>query len=284
MGAADIVPGVSGGTLALLLGIYERLIKAIRSVDHHAIGMLLRGRLAAAWQHIDGTFLLCLFSGILLSVFLLANGVSWMLVHQPVLLWSLFFGLILSALPHLCMRLRWSRVRVLLLLIGIGLALAIGRIQPVELEPELWMFFMAGAIAICAMILPGISGSFILLLLGMYAPVLLAVTELQLLPLGLFVSGCAVGLLSFSRLLSCLLTRYHDGTLALLIGVVIGAMYRVWPWQIAGEPVSFAAYTQLHGSLQFGWAVLLAALGMVLMQGMLRLERQQDNCDDLSKT
>ncbi|SEA76934.1 putative membrane protein [Alkalimonas amylolytica] len=282
MGAADIVPGVSGGTLALLLGIYERLIKAIRSVDHHAIGMVLQGKLNAAWQHMDGTFLLCLFSGILLSVFLLANGVSWMLAHQPVLLWALFFGLILSALPHLCFKLNWNRSRLALLMVGVGIALAIGRLQPVELEPELWMYFVAGAIAICAMILPGISGSFILLLLGMYAPVLLAVTELHLVPLALFASGCAVGLLSFSRLLSCLLARYHDATLALLIGVVIGAMYRVWPWQLAGEPVSFATYAQQNGSLQLGWAVLLAVVGILLMQGMLRLERQQDSRDDVS--
>lgn len=281
MGAADIVPGVSGGTLALLLGIYERLIKAIRSVDHHAIGMVLQGKLKAAWQHMDGTFLLCLFSGILLSVFLLANGVSWLLVHQPVLLWALFFGLILSALPHLCLKLNWNRLLLVLLLVGIGIALAIGRMQPVELEPELWMYFVAGAIAICAMILPGISGSFILLLLGMYAPVLLAVTELHLVPLVLFASGCVVGLLSFSRLLSCLLARYHDATLALLIGVVIGAMYRVWPWQLAGSPVSFATYAQQH-ELQLGWALLLAVVGILLMQGMLRLERQQDSRDDVS--
>lgn len=282
MGAADIVPGVSGGTLALLLGIYERLIRAIRSLDHHALGMLLRGRFLAAWQHIDGTFLLCLFGGILLSVFVLANGVSWMLLHQPVLLWSLFFGLILAALPPLCMRLRWDRLRLLLLLAGIVLALVIGRLQPVELEPELWMFFVAGAIAICAMILPGISGSFILLLLGMYAPVLLAVTELQLLPLLLFASGCALGLLSFSRLLSCLLARYHDATLALLIGVVIGAMYRVWPWQLAGEPVSWQAYQQSHDSLQLLGALLMALLGIALMQGMLRLERQVAS-EDISR-
>ena len=282
MGAADIVPGVSGGTLALLLGIYERLIKAIRSVDHHAVAMVVQGRFAAAWRHMDGTFLLCLFGGILLSVFMLANGVSWMLAHQPVLLWALFFGLILSALPHLCLKLHWNRWRLALLLTGVVLALAIGRLQAVELEPELWMYFVAGAIAICAMILPGISGSFILLLLGMYAPVLLAVTELQLVPLLLFASGCAVGLLSFSRLLSCLLARYHDATLALLIGVVIGAMYRVWPWQLAGEPVSLASYAEHHGSLQLGWALLMAFVGVLLMQSMLRLERRQDSRDDVS--
>ncbi|MCC5851430.1 MAG: DUF368 domain-containing protein [Alkalimonas sp.] len=282
MGAADIVPGVSGGTLALLLGIYERLIRAIRSVDHHALAMVLRGRLLAAWQHIDGTFLLCLFSGILLSVFLLAKGVSWMLLHQPVLLWSLFFGLILAALPQLCSKLRWDRWRLLLLLLGVLLALGIGQLQPVELQPERWMFFVAGAVAICAMILPGISGSFILLLLGMYAPVLLAVTELQLLPLMLFASGCAVGLLSFSRLLACLLARYHDATLAVLIGIVMGAMYRVWPWQLDGSPVGFSTYLQWHDSLQFGWALAMTLLGVLGMLAVLQLERLQQPGERIS--
>ncbi|MCH8539034.1 MAG: DUF368 domain-containing protein [Alkalimonas sp.] len=273
MGAADIVPGVSGGTLALLLGIYERLINAIRSVDQQALMLLLRGRVVAAWQHIDGTFLLCLFSGILMSVFALANAVSWMLEQQPVLLWALFNGLILSALPHLCARVPWNLRRLLLAGIGIGLAIAISQIRPMTLEPALWMFFVAGAIAICAMILPGISGSFILLLLGMYAPVLLAVTDFQLVTLLVFMAGCIVGLLSFSRFLSWLLARCHDATLALLIGVVIGALLRIWPWQLDGRLLTPTAYQQLVGSADIGWALVCAFAGVLCMQLMLRLER-----------
>lgn len=272
MGAADVVPGVSGGTLALLLGIYERLINAIRSVDQQALTLLFRGRIVAAWQHIDGTFLLCLFSGILLSVFALANAVSWMLEQQPVLLWALFNGLIIAALPHLCVRVPWSWHRLLLAALGMSIAIAISQLKPMTLEPALWMFFVAGAIAICAMILPGISGSFILLLLGMYAPVLLAVTELQLVTLLVFMAGCVIGLLSFSRVLSWLLARCHDATLALLIGVVIGALLRIWPWQLDGTLLTPAAYQQLVGSADIGWALLCMVVGVLTMQLMLRLE------------
>ena len=280
MGAADIVPGVSGGTLALLLGIYERLINAIRSVDQQALLLLLRGRIVKAWQHIDGTFLLCLFSGILLSVFALANAVSWMLEQQPVLLWAIFNGLILSALPHLCRRIAWSWRRLLLALLGFSLAIAISHIRPMTLEPALWMFFIAGAIAICAMILPGISGSFILLLLGMYAPVLLAVTDLQLITLLVFMAGCILGLLSFSHFLSWLLARCHDATLALLIGVVIGALLRIWPWQLEGRLLTPSAYQQLVGSADIGWALLCAIAGVLGMQLMLRLERFSSNSNE----
>lgn len=273
MGAADIVPGVSGGTLALLLGIYERLINAIRAVDHHALMMMLRGQFITAWRHVDGTFLLSLFSGILLSVFVLANAVSWMLEHEPVVLWGLFNGLILAALPHLCRRIPWSGHRLLLAMIGISMAILISHIQPMSLEPVWWMYFIAGAIAICAMILPGISGSFILLLLGMYAPVLLAVTELELGILFIFMAGCIIGLLCFSRILSWLLTRCHDATLALLIGVVVGALFRIWPWQLDGKLLTPSSYQQLVGSADTSLVVLSAVAGVVIMQLMLRLER-----------
>lgn len=273
MGAADVVPGVSGGTLAFILGIYERLLAAISSCNLQALNLLCRGRFKALWQHIDGAFLLCLFSGILLSIFSLAGIISYLLQNRPIPLWALFTALILTALPHLCRSLRWNAVRLLLCLCGIVLAVSVGMLTPRELQPANWMFFVAGAVAICAMILPGISGSFILLMSGMYAPVLLAVTELQLGVLALFMLGCIIGLLGFSRVLNWLLQHYHDASLALLIGIVIGALYRIWPWQLQQQlylPWQYGAETGQADTLA---ALLSAAAGVVIMWLLLNLEK-----------
>ena len=273
MGAADVVPGVSGGTLAFILGIYERLLSAISSCNLQAVKLLCRGRIKALWQHIDGTFLLCLFSGILLSIFSLAGVITYMLEYRPIPLWSLFFVLILTALPHLWRSVSWSSWRLLLCVLGIVFSVLVGMLTPRELEPQSWMFFAAGAIAICAMILPGISGSFILLMSGMYAPVLLAVTNLQVGVLLLFMSGCIIGLLSFSRLLNWLLQHYHDASLALLIGVVIGALYRIWPWQLEQQlllPWDFAVQT---GSADLMLAALSAVAGCIVMLALLNMEK-----------
>ena len=273
MGAADVVPGVSGGTLAFILGIYERLLKAISSCNMQAVQFVLRGQFKALWQHIDGTFLLCLFGGILLSIFSLAGVISYLLTHRPIPLWALFCALIITALPHLCRSVSWNAPRLVLCAVGILLAVCVGMLTPRELQPQSWMFFVAGAVAICAMILPGISGSFILLMSGMYAPVLLAVHQLQLGVLALFALGCLIGLLSFSRLLNWLLRHYHDASLALLIGVVIGALYRIWPWQLEQQlylPWQYASQTGFAD----GWLALLsAAAGVVLMLLLLNLEK-----------
>ncbi|CAM5195571.1 DUF368 domain-containing protein [Alishewanella longhuensis] len=201
MGAADVVPGVSGGTLAFILGIYERLLNAISAVDLQAVKLLGQGRFKALWRHIDGTFLLCLLTGILCSIFSLASVISWLLEHRPVPVWAFFNGLILTALPVLLTAVNWSIRRAVLFLLGAFFALGISMLAAVELQPANWMFFVAGAVAICAMILPGISGSFILLLLGMYAPVILAIRELQFGVLLLFAAGCIIGLLSFTHFL-----------------------------------------------------------------------------------
>ena len=273
MGAADVVPGVSGGTLAFILGIYERLLAAISHCDLQAVRLLQRGRITALWQHIDGTFLVCLFGGILLSIFSLAGVITYMLQHRPIPLWALFCALIITALPHLCRSIRWSSWRVVLCLLGIALAVAVGSLTPRELQPQSWMFFVAGAVAICAMILPGISGSFILLMSGMYAPVLLAVTELQLGVLLLFMLGCIIGLLSFSRLLNWLLKHYHDACLALLIGIVIGALYRIWPWQHEQRLYSPWEYASAVGQADILLALCSALAGVVLMLCLLNLEK-----------
>ena len=273
MGAADVVPGVSGGTLAFILGIYERLLAAISSIDTAAVKLLLKGRFSALWQHIDGTFLLCLFSGILLSIFSLANVISYLLEHRPVPLWAFFNGLILASLPVLLRSVNWSAARLLLLVLGIVFAVAVGMLAPVQLQPAPYMFFLAGAIAICAMILPGISGSFILLILGMYAPIMLAVTELRFTTLALVAAGCLVGLLSFSRLLNWLLKHFHDATLALLTGVVIGALYRIWPWQHNQQVLSPWQYQQLVANHDLLPAIMAVIAGILVITLLLNLER-----------
>ncbi|MBZ9610049.1 DUF368 domain-containing protein [Rheinheimera maricola] len=273
MGAADVVPGVSGGTLAFILGIYERLLAAISNCNLKAVRLLCRGNVTAVWQHIDGTFLLCLFAGVLCSIFSLAGVITYLLEHQPIPLWALFCALIITALPHLCGSIRWNIWRFVCCAAGVALAIIVGMLTPRELQPEAWMFFVAGAVAICAMILPGISGSFILLMSGMYAPVLLAVTELQLGVLSLFMLGCIVGLLSFSRLLNWLLRHYHDTSLAVLVGVVIGALYRIWPWQAQQQVYLPWDYARQIGPADLTAAALSALCGVGVMLLLLNMEK-----------
>ena len=273
MGAADVVPGVSGGTMAFILGIYDRLLAAISACNLQAVKLLARGQFRAFWQHVDGTFLLCLVAGIVTSIFSLAGLISYFLQHRPIPLWALFSALIVTSLPHLCRTVRWTLWRLVLCALGIAFAVAVGMLTPRELEPQTWMFFFAGAIAICAMILPGISGSFILLVMGMYAPVLLAVTQLQFGILILFVSGCIVGLLSFSRLLNWLLRHYHDASLALMIGVVLGAFYRIWPWQTEQQLYSPWGYAREVAPADAVAAFASAVLGVVIMLLLLNMEK-----------
>lgn len=273
MGAADVVPGVSGGTLAFILGIYERLLAAISAFNLQALQLLRRGHIRMLWQHIDGTFLVCLFGGILLSIFSLAGIISYLLENRPIPLWALFNGLIITALPFLFRSVKWSLPRIVLFLFGVAFAVCISMLTPRELNPTAWMFFAAGAIAICAMILPGISGSFILLMSGMYAPVLLAVSELQITFLLLFATGCAIGLLSFSRFLNWLLEHYHQPSLAMLIGIVVGALYRIWPWQTQQQLYLPWQYAAEIGPADGIVALLSAIAGVVIMLLLLNLDK-----------
>lgn len=232
MGAADVVPGVSGGTVAFITGIYETLIDSIKSINPVALSVLYKQGVKACWQHINGTFLLALMLGIFTSILSLARLISYLLDHQPLLLWSFFFGLIAASSIHMARQIKhWRPLTLVALLAGGLVAWAITEIKPSELTPSLLMYFMAGAIAICAMILPGISGSFILVLMGMYQHVLTAIKSFDWLVLFTFAAGCGIGLLSFSHLLSWLFKRFHDVTLALLTGFLIGSLNLVWPWK-----------------------------------------------------
>jgi len=232
MGAADIVPGVSGGTIAFITGIYDELLASIRAVDLEFLRRVLRLDIAGAWRHVNGGFLLALVLGIATSIFSLARVISWVLDNHPVPLWAFFFGLILaSALVLLRQIGRWSAGRVLSLLAGTAAALSIALAPALSFNAGLAGVFLAGFLAICAMILPGISGSFILVLIGMYSTVLAAIKSLDLLFIAVFVLGAGSGLICFSRLLHWLLSRFHQGTMALLTGFLFGSLAVVWPWK-----------------------------------------------------
>jgi putative membrane protein len=232
MGAADVVPGVSGGTIAFITGIYDTLLESIRAFDLELLRRLCRLDVPGAWQHVNGRFLLALLLGIATSIFSLARGISWVLEHYPVPLWALFFGLILaSALVLLRQVESWSVSRTACLLAGVAGATIIALSPVASLDAGRGSVFLSGFLAICAMILPGISGSFILVLLGMYGAVLAAVKSLDLPFLLVFAGGAAAGLLCFSRLLHWLLHRYHQATMALLTGFLAGSLAVVWPWK-----------------------------------------------------
>ncbi len=232
MGAADVVPGVSGGTVAFITGIYGRLLGSIRAFDLHCLRLVLSGRIAEAWRHVDGGFLLALAAGILLSILSLARVITWLLEHHPVPLWAFFFGLILaSALVLLRQVSTWTPPRVVALVVGTAFALGVGLAPRLGVEGGLLMVFFSGFLAICAMILPGISGSFILVLLGMYSTVLVAVRDFDLPVLAVLACGAGLGLLCFSRLLYWLLQRFEAATMATLTGFLFGSLVVVWPWK-----------------------------------------------------
>nr|WP_293747607.1 DUF368 domain-containing protein [uncultured Paraglaciecola sp.] len=238
MGAADAVPGVSGGTIAFMTGIYEELIFSLKQCSGSAIKVLLKSGIKATWQHINGSFLLALFSGIVISILTLSRVVLYLLVNHPILLWSFFFGLILAAVWSVVRHIeKWEIGIIVTFLIGTVSAFFITTISPTTIETSPFIVFLSGMIAICAMILPGISGSFILLLLGMYAPMLMAVKELQFMTLFIFAGGCATGLLSFSHVLSWMFKHYKTMTLALLGGFMLGSLNKVWPWKQTIETV-----------------------------------------------
>lgn len=232
MGAADIVPGVSGGSIALITGIYEKLLDSIKSIDKTALSFLFRFEGKAFWKHINGNFLLTILVGILTSIFTLSKFITYLLDNHPIPIWSFFCGLIIiSAILILRDIKRWSVSVVISIVIGTLLAYWITGLPPMSSPEAFWFVFIAGAIAICAMILPGISGSFLLLILGQYERILNAVTEKDILTLALFAFGCIVGLLSFSRLISWLLKNYHALTIGLLSGFMIGSINKIWPWK-----------------------------------------------------
>ncbi|MDO6499077.1 DUF368 domain-containing protein [Photobacterium sanguinicancri] len=232
MGAADVVPGVSGGTIAFITGIYDTLLESIRRINPSLLKIWRDNGFKAAFEHINGIFLILLFGGILTSIFTLARVITWMLHTHPIPLWSFFFGLIIISVIHMLKQIEsWKLSRIVALFAGAIFAYGITVLHPLHMEPTSLNILLAGSIAICAMILPGISGSFILLLLGMYTPILAAAKSLDIATLALFASGCVIGLLTFSHVLSWVLRNYRDIALTFLTGLMIGTLSKIWPWK-----------------------------------------------------
>ena len=232
MGSADIVPGVSGGSIALVTKIYEKLLESINSFDLDALKLLAKFDLIGFWKHVNASFLLPLFLGILTSIFSFSKAITFFIDNYPIPLWSFFCGLILiSAIIILRDIRRWTIFAVILFPVGIVFAYFITELPMLSLPNNLWFTFIAGAIAICAMILPGISGSFLLLILGKYEYVLMAVNNRDVLILVVFALGCITGLLLFSRVISWFLKNYHGVTLSFLSGFMIGSINKIWPWK-----------------------------------------------------
>ncbi|MBP8790153.1 MAG: DUF368 domain-containing protein [Breznakibacter sp.] len=243
MGAADVVPGVSGGTIAFIAGIYEELINSIKSFNLNSFKLLFSGKIAAFWQAVNANFLLALVTGIAISVFSLAKMITWLLVAHPVLVWSFFFGLVLASTWFVSKGItQWNWKTISSFLIGALIAYYITAITPSETPNSLFFIFLCGMIAICAMILPGISGSFILVLLGKYFYIMDAVKSFDLVIIIVFAAGAAIGITSFSHVLSYAFKKFHNITMAVLAGFMLGSLNKVWPWK---ETIS--TFVDSHG-------------------------------------
>ncbi|MEO9569596.1 MAG: DUF368 domain-containing protein [Polaribacter sp.] len=282
MGAADVVPGVSGGTIAFISGIYEELLGSISNVNLGLLKTLKKDGLKAAWKQVNGNFLAALFTGIFVSIISLAKAIKYLLENEPILLWSFFFGLVLASIIYIAKQIyKWNFITVLVLIFGAFLAYFITTLNPmVSGDSSLLYIFFAGAIAICAMILPGISGSFILVLLGAYKPVLDAVNNRDFKMILVFMVGAIVGLLTFSKILKWLFAHYKSLTLAALTGFIIGSLNKIWPWKETltwrtnshGVKVPFNQQSitpfSFEGDAQLTMAIILAIIGFVIILGM----------------
>lgn len=232
MGAADVVPGVSGGTIAFISGIYTELIDSINSVNFNTLKILRKDGFMAMFKSVNGHFLLALFVGIGTSVLTLARVFKWLLEHKPIFVWSFFFGLVLASIIYVGKQItKWNFITVILLLFGAVVAYYITIIPPMGTNNSPWFLIFAGALAICAMILPGISGAFILLLLGTYKPALDAIHQFDIKKIALLALGAIIGLLSFAKVLKWLFDHHKNLTLAVLTGFIIGSLNKIWPWK-----------------------------------------------------
>lgn len=273
MGAADVIPGVSGGTIAFIMGIYDKFVASLAAINLEAVKLFFSGKFKEFWKHINGSFLLSLAIGIGVSVISLATVMQTLLSDFPIQTWAFFFGLIVASSIFILRGISgWSLRELLFLAGGIVLGVVICTLSPTQTPDALWFIFLSGAIAICAMILPGISGSFILLILGKYQYILGAVSDLvagqnvthNILILAVFAIGAVVGILGFSKFLHWILSRWHKQTLIILAGFIIGSLVKIWPWN---NPEAIAQ-TELTGSLHIGSAIIIALIGFSLVTGI----------------
>ncbi|MFH6769580.1 DUF368 domain-containing protein [Gaetbulibacter aquiaggeris] len=232
MGAADAVPGVSGGTIAFISGIYEELIATISNVNISIFKTLFKKGFKSFWEQLNGNFLLALLSGIIVSFVSFMRLAKYLIENEPVLIWSFFFGLIIASIYFVGKQItKWNISVIAGLLFGSIVAFYISTLPSMATNESSFFLFFAGALAICAMILPGISGSFILVILGAYKTISDALHDFDFKKLIFFVGGAVIGLLSFSHLLKWLFKHYHNLTLAILTGFIFGSLNKVWPWK-----------------------------------------------------
>ncbi|GIJ94046.1 DUF368 domain-containing protein [Capnocytophaga stomatis] len=281
MGAADVVPGVSGGTIAFISGIYEELIDSISKINLGALKILRKEGFASFWKHINGSFFLALFLGIGISVFSLAKGIKWLLANEPISVWSFFFGLMVACILFLAKSVeKWSLATILVMIVSFLAAYGITTLPPLGSHDGLIFLFFAGALAICAMILPGISGAFILVLLGAYDTVLTAVDEKNIKVLAVVAAGAVFGLLSFSKILKWLFEYHRNLTIASLTAFIVGSLNKVWPWKEVistkvdahGKVIPLLEKSVLPGSYdgnpQVILAIVMALAGFFLLYGI----------------
>ena len=297
MGAADVIPGVSGGTIAFIMGIYDEFVGSIARIDATAVKMLFSGRIRDFWKHINGGFLLSIAIGIGVSVVSLAGLMQTLLTNYPIQTWAFFFGLIVASSIFILRGIsNWRLGDFGFLVLGLLLGITVCTLSPTQTPDDLWFIFLSGALAICAMILPGISGSFILLILGKYQYIMEVITNIvsgvdmgrNLLIMGVFMVGAVVGILGFSKFLHWLLARWHRTTLIVLAGFIIGSLVKVWPWSnpsaivtsqfpelapiaesMHGDlPAEIVSQYMASADLHIGGAVVFALVGFFLVTGI----------------
>ncbi len=287
MGSADLVPGVSGGTIALITGIYEELIHSVKTVTGKTLKLVLSRDIKAAIQTVPWRFLLPVGMGMMTAIFSLAKLISWLLDHRPVLIWAFFFGLVVASVVVVGRRVgMWNTKTIAALAAGAGATYLLVGTVPVHTPTTMPAFFLAGMVAIVAMILPGISGSFLLVLMGKYAQVLDLVTNREFITLSVFALGAAVGLSAFSRVLSYMFHHHHRLMMAVLTGVLVGSLRKVWPWKEVlettidrhGDVVPLIEANRLPDAVTLE---LFAALGlMVFGLGLILYLGQHEKTDE----
>jgi len=285
MGAADVVPGVSGGTIAFISGIYEELLTSISNVNFGLLKTLKKEGFKVAWKQLNGAFLASLFLGIFISIVSLAKTIKYLLENEPILLWSFFFGLVVASIIYIGKQVEnWNYKFLFLAMFGVAFGYIITIASSTTLTEINYLFLVfAGAIASCAMILPGISGSYILLLMGVYPIVMTAITQRDLTIISAIGIGVILGLLLFSRLLKWLFKKYKNQMLVLLTGLMLGSLNKVWPWK-----TTISTYLNSHGETkplleqsispfsfngdpQLIMSIVLAIIGFLLIIGMERV-------------
>lgn len=287
MGAADVVPGVSGGTIAFITGIYQELIGTISGVNLDLLDVWKKEGFKAMWRKLNGSFILALLAGILISIFTVMRFTNYLLDEHPVHIWSFFFGLILASVWFVAKQIpKWNFQIIFSLLTGAAIAFYIVSLPPMVGTASNWFLFIAGAIAICAMILPGISGAFILVLLGAYKTITEAAHDFDIKTLAIVAAGAVFGLLSFSRILKWLFDHYSTITLAVLTGFIAGSLNKIWPWKKVleteeyGEKIVIIKETSVlpwnfEGEPYMYQAIILMLTGFILILLLERIATQK---------